>query len=212
PRLAEGPTVDPRLLVGAGTAPIELEIGPGRGGFVFERLAQFPEVRMVGLEVRLKWAKIVDDRLRARGLGDRGRIFAEDAGQAVRRFPDACIAAAFVHFPDPWWKKRHEKRLVMRDSLVDELARVIAPGGELFIQTDVEERACKYAELLAASEEFEPMAEGAYASDHPYGARSPRERRAMTDGLPIFRLRYRRKGVATCSVPVLPALPVASAE
>lgn len=202
PKLPEGERVDPRLLLGAGDSPIELEIGPGRGGFLFERLAAFPELRMLGLEVRLKWAKIVDTKLRERGFGERGRVLAEDAVAAIARFPDACLSAVFIHFPDPWWKKRHEKRLVLRDALTDELGRVMAAGAELFVQTDVEERAESYAELIAASPDFEPLGETARVSDHPYVARSPRERRAMADGLPIHRLRYRRKGEGTVLVPV----------
>jgi tRNA (guanine-N7-)-methyltransferase len=203
PRLPEGEMVDPRQLVGAGPTPVELEIGPGRGGFLFERLAAFPEVRMVGLEVRLKWAKIVDAKLRDRGYGDRARVFADDAVQAVQRFPDACLSAVFIHFPDPWWKKRHEKRLVVRDRLTMELGRVMLPGAELFIQTDVEDRAQAYAELVERSDGFEPLV-GAEARvlDHPYAARSPRERRAMADGLPIHRLRYRRVGTPQVTVPV----------
>jgi tRNA (guanine-N7-)-methyltransferase len=202
PRLPDGDMVDPRLAVGAGLAPVELEIGPGRGGFLFERLAAFPEVRMVGLEVRLKWAKIVDSKLRDRGYGDRARVYAEDAVQAVQRFPDSCLSAVFIHFPDPWWKKRHEKRLVVRDRLTTELSRVMLPGAELFIQTDVEDRALAYAELVAGSDSFEPVGAEARILDHPYVARSPRERRAMADGLPIHRLRYRRVGTPLVTVPV----------
>jgi tRNA (guanine-N7-)-methyltransferase len=202
PKLPEGERVDPRLLLGAGDSPIELEIGPGRGGFLFERLAAFPDLRMLGLEVRLKWAKIVDTKLRERGFGERGRVLAEDAVAAVARFPDACLSAVYIHFPDPWWKKRHEKRLVLRDALTEELGRVMAQGAELFVQTDVEERAESYAELIAASKDFEPFGETARVSDHPYVARSPRERRSMADGLPIYRLRYRRKGEGTVLVPV----------
>jgi tRNA (guanine-N7-)-methyltransferase len=111
----------------------------------------------------------------------------------------------FVHFPDPWWKKRHEKRLVLQSTLLSQLARVVIPGGELFIQTDVEERAERYAAIVAGCADFEPLTPGVYSSDHPYGARSPRERRAMTDGLPIFRLRYCRTGAATGAVPVCAA-------
>ncbi|MGC4066289.1 MAG: tRNA (guanine-N7)-methyltransferase [Polyangiaceae bacterium] len=198
----KGSGFDPRFLLGAGDSPIELEIGPGRGGFLFERLAAFPELRMLGLEVRLKWAKIVDTKLRERGFGDRGRVLAEDAVAAVARFPDACLSAVFIHFPDPWWKKRHEKRLVLRDALTDELGRVMAKGAHLFVQTDVEERAESYAKLIAASPDFEPFGETARVSDYPYVARSPRERRAMADGLPIHRLRYRRKGEGSVLVPV----------
>lgn len=201
-RLPEGSTVDPRLFVGAGSTPVELEIGPGRGGFLFERLAAFPQIRIVGLEVRLKWAKIVDAKLRERGHGDRARVFADDAVAAVGRFPDACLSAVFIHFPDPWWKKRHEKRLVVRDSLTTELGRVMAPGAELFIQTDVEERAAAYADLVAKCDSFAPAEAEPRILDHPYIARSPRERRAMADGLPIHRLRYRRIGSPVVAVPV----------
>lgn len=192
PRLPEGERVDPRELLHSPGAPVELEIGPGRGGFVFERLAAEPSARLVGLEVRLKWATIVDRRLKERGLSERGRIFAEDARLAVRRFPDACLSRVFVHFPDPWWKKRHSKRLVLGRPLLAELARALVPGGEVFVQTDVEERARLYEELFSSAPEFAPFGETARLSENPYGARSPREHRAIEDGLPVFRLRYRR--------------------
>ena len=85
PRLPEGDLIDPRLLLGAGAAPIEIEIGPGRGGFVFERLAADPEVFMLGLEIRRKWATIVDNRVRERGLGGRARVLAERPDVRQRR-------------------------------------------------------------------------------------------------------------------------------
>jgi len=190
PRLPEGESVDPRLLVGAGTTPIEIEIGPGRGGFVFERLAADPAVRLLGLEIRRKWATIVDDRLRERGLGDRARVLAEDARSAFPRFPAACARAVFVHFPDPWWKKRHAKRLVITTELLPQLCRVLEPGGALFIQTDVAERAQEYADLVATEPRLVPQHAG-FEAENPFAARSPREHRAIADGLPIYRLNYR---------------------
>jgi len=193
PRLPEGEIVDPRPLVGAGAAAIELEIGPGRGGFILERLAADPDARIIGLEIRRKWATIVDRRIADQGFGDRGRVFCDDARQALRRFPDACLRVVYLHFPDPWWKKRHQKRLVLGPELLSELARVIVPGGELFVQTDVEERATSYAGLLAGDSRFSPWGSTPEVEDNPYAARSPRERRAIADGLPVTRLRYRRR-------------------
>lgn len=192
PVLPEGVAVDPRALVGAGAAPIELEIGPGRGWFLIERLAAEPGARMIGLEIRRKWATIVDRRLRDRGFGDRARVFAEDARDAVRRFPDACVRIAYLHFPDPWWKKRHQKRLVLTPELCRELARVIEPGGELFVQTDVAERAEGYQQVVSLEPRFEPWEGGPRIDENPYGARSPRERRAIEDQLPVVRMRWRR--------------------
>ena len=193
PQLPEGDPVDPRELVGSGTAPIELEIGPGRGWFLFERLEAAPRVCLIGLEVRRKWAQIVDQRLASRGHGARARVFAEDARLAVRRFPDACVAVVFVHFPDPWWKKRHQKRLVVTTELGNEAARILVPGGQLFVQTDVAERAEAYQEALGAVSGLEPAGdEGPRIGENPFEARSPRERRCIEDGLPIHRLLYRR--------------------
>jgi tRNA (guanine-N7-)-methyltransferase len=172
----------------------ELEIGPGRGGFIQERAALRPDVGIVGLEVRRKWAAIVDGRLAARGLGDRARVFAEDAKDAlVRLSPPHCLGVVYLHFPDPWWKKRHQKRLVLEPSLLDPIARLLAPGGELFVQTDVEERADQYEALLRADARFVPAGDHpgqARLAENPYEARSPRERRALADGLPIYRVRF----------------------
>jgi tRNA (guanine-N7-)-methyltransferase len=191
PRLPEGESVDPRVLLGADNAAVELEIGPGRGGFLFERLAVDPNVRMLGLEIRRKWATLVDERLRAKGLGDRARVLAEDAKSALPRFPASCVRAVFVHFPDPWWKKRHHKRLVVTAELLTQVCRVLCPGGELFIQTDVSERAEAYAELVAAEPRLRPVGAGPrFAGENPFGARSPREHRAIADGLPIYRLHF----------------------
>lgn len=213
PRLPDGP-IDPLALfspasvppaasdkVASATTPVsapgrprvELEIGPGRGWFIVERLEVDPSVRLLGLEIRRKWATIVDERLAKRGHAARARVFAEDAKQALPRFLPASLDVVYLHFPDPWWKKRHQKRLVLAGDLLQELGRVIVPGGELFVQTDVAERADEYQELLDAAPDFEPASDSARIEDHAYGARSPRERKAIEDGLPIFRLLYRRK-------------------
>lgn len=174
--------------------PVELEIGPGRGWFTVERLEAAPQARVVGFEIRRKWATIVDERLKKRGLSERGRVFAEDAKLALPRLLPETIAIAYLHFPDPWWKKRHSKRLVLGDPLLEALARVMVVGGELFIQTDVMERAAEYEAVVARSPSFEAFAETARVEDHPYVARSPRERKAIEHGLPIARLRYRCLG------------------
>jgi tRNA (guanine-N7-)-methyltransferase len=195
-RLPEGEVVPVGDLV-PGSGPIEIEIGPGRGGFLFERAAASPAARLVGLEIRLKWAALVDERLRARGLGGRARVFNADAREALPRLsPDDSVTAFFLHFPDPWWKKRHEKRLVMGASLLDEMARLLVDGGSIFLQTDVEERAELYEAHFQGHPAIEPAGDrpgSPLLSENPYGARSPREHRAIADGLPIHRLGYRRR-------------------
>ncbi len=194
PRLPEGDSIDLRALVRGDW--MELEVGPGRGWFLVERAAAEPKAALVGLEVRRKWASIVDERLAKRGLGATARVFAEDAGIALPRIhPDASVRRVFVHFPDPWWKKRHRKRLVVKEGFVAEVARLLERGGELYVQTDVEERAVEIEALVAEESRLVPAGDtndGPRMADNPYEARSPRERRAIADGLPVHRLRWRR--------------------
>ena len=106
--------------------------------------------------------------------------------------PDAILARVFMHFPDPWWKKRHAKRRLVGPDVLDQLARLLRPGGELFFQTDVEERVQEALGELAAHPGFRLEGDGLIPAN-PYGARSNRERRAIADGLPIYRvLAFRR--------------------
>ncbi len=192
PRLPDGTALDLSDLV-VGSEPVELEIGPGRGWFLVERLQVDPTLRILGLEIRRKWATVVDRRLARLGLGTRARVFAEDARYALPRVKPASVARVFIHFPDPWWKKRHRKRLVVAPEVIAEVARVLVPGGELFIQTDVEERALDYEQVVAAEPRLEPWGATPRIDENPYEARSPRERRALEDGLPVHRLRWRRR-------------------
>ena len=196
PRLPEGDHVDLRSVVRG--AELELEVGPGpKAGFLCERAVSAAESGLVGLEIRKKWAAVGDARLAKQGHAARARVFCEDARQALPRLgPDGGVARVFLHFPDPWWKKRHTKRLVMGDVFLAEVARLLRPGGELYVQTDVEERAELYERVVTAHEAFAPAGDAAGSAqvrENPYAARSPREHRAIADGLPVHRMRWIRR-------------------
>ena len=195
PRLPLEPReVDIRTLVSGDW--IEIEIGPGRGSFMLERVTHEPNVAMIGFEIRRKWSAIVDARLAKAGFAKRARVLSEDAREALARLvPDRSVRRVFLHFPDPWWKKRHEKRIMLAPALVNEVARLLEPNGEFFVQTDVEDRAAQVDAILAADARFAPAGDAGSSRlvENPYVARSPRERRAIADGLPIHRLRYTRR-------------------
>jgi tRNA (guanine-N7-)-methyltransferase len=179
-----------------GDAPLEIELGPGRGSFLLERCVTEPNVRLLGIEVRRKWASVVVDRLERRGYRERARVVCNAAMLALTRLlPAGSVQAVFVQFPDPWWKKRHEKRLLVVDEVLIEVARLLCDSGVLFIQTDVPERADQYERLVAARPELVPAGDAPDScrlAENPYAARSNREHRADEDGLPVYRLRYRR--------------------
>lgn len=178
-----------------GSGPVLLEIGSGRGMFALQYAAQHPDHRLLALEIRRKYAVLLSERLAARGF-HHARCYAEDARAVLPRLvPDGSVHFVAIHFPDPWWKKRHAKRLVVGDKLVNELARLVAPGGLVFVQTDVDSRAEEYFQRFTAVPYFvnsDPEGER-FVSESPFApARSNREVRAMADGLPIRRMVFRR--------------------
>ena len=173
-------------------AEIEMEIGFGRGLFLIQRALAAPGAHLLGLELKKKLVYQVDRRCRRLGLS-RVRALAGDARTILPGVrPDASIARVFMHFPDPWWKKRHQKRRLIADDMLAHIARLLRPGGELFIQTDVEERAQEALAQLRERPEFE-LPEGGLLDRNPYSALSNREQRAIGDGLPIYRVLARRR-------------------
>jgi tRNA (guanine-N7-)-methyltransferase len=174
------------------SGPIEIEIGFGRGMFLLERARAAPEARLLGIEIKRKWAYLVSQRAQRMNLHG-VRVFGADARDVLSRLtPDHSVQRVFMHFPDPWWKKRHAKRRLRGEQTLDPIARLLAPGGELFIQTDVDDRAQTFADELRAHGEFE-LPESTYLAENPYRARSNREKRACADDLPIFRIQARRR-------------------
>ncbi|MFT3922669.1 MAG: tRNA (guanosine(46)-N7)-methyltransferase TrmB [Myxococcales bacterium] len=192
PRPPEGPLDLVTLLPGSGE--IELEIGFGHGLFLYERAALRPQARLLGMEIKKKWSYLVAERCRRRGLGN-VTVWGADAREVLARVPGASVARVFMHFPDPWWKRKHEKRRLTGDTLLDQIARVLMPGGEFFVQTDVHDRAERHLAALRDHGGFELAGQGGYIVENPYGARSNREARAAEDGLPVHRtLAIKRAG------------------
>ena len=170
----------------------ELEIGFGRGVFLIERAQIAPASRILGVEIKRKWAYLVYQRVQRLGLSN-VCVYGADARDVLSRLqPRGGLARIFMHFPDPWWKKRHAKRRLRGAATFDPAARLLRQGGELFIQTDVEERAEAFLADLREHGAFE-LPEAGYCGENPYAAQSNREKRALADGLPIFRILARRR-------------------
>ena len=164
--------------------PLELEIGFGRGRFLMERARAAPGSRIVGIEIKAKWAHLVEERRKRDGLENACALSGDAREVLPRAQPDGCLTRVFVLFPDPWWKQRHVKRRVVDDGFLDQIARLVKKGGELYVATDVEDRAESMAERIAEHGAFELRE----CLENPYGARSNREARAEEDGLPFQRI------------------------
>ena len=111
---------------------------------------------------------------------------------APRLFRAGSLAVIHVHFPDPWWKRRHHRRRLVDEGMSTLLLRLLRPGGLLDFRTDVERYALEAIERLEA-EGFENEAgRGTFADAPPDEIPSTREKRYVATGQRVWRLRLRR--------------------
>jgi tRNA (guanine-N7-)-methyltransferase len=130
-----------------------LEIGFGAGGHLLWQAEANPHIGFIGCEPFLNGVfKAV------RGIGEAGlrnvRLHDDDARQLLDWLPDRCLGRVFVLFPDPWPKKRHHKRRLLRQGGLARLARVMRPGAEVRFATDIEDYAKMVLEGIGASADF----------------------------------------------------------
>lgn len=120
-------------------APVEVEIGVGKGRFVLEQAAARPEVDFLALEWSLKHLRVAKERAGRRRIGN-VRFYRADARHVVGHLiPPASISRLHIYCPDPWPKKRHRKRRFFTRATVQDLERILRPGGYLDLSTDVGE-------------------------------------------------------------------------
>ncbi len=177
---------------------VEVELGCADARFLFERAAAHPAVTCVGVEIRADLVEDVNRRAAAAGLANLRAVFAHINLDLDRLFPDGRLARVFVNFPDPWFKRRHQKRRALTAEVADEIARKLADGGELLFQSDVFDLALDAMAVIEASGRFANVrAPWSFLDDHPFGARSLREVRVAERGLRIWRMLYQKPGRKT---------------
>lgn len=133
--LADRGTVDFAAIFG-NSRPVEIEIGTGKGTFLMARAAARPEINFIGIEWARAYALYSADRFRRAGLAN-VKMLRTDAGVLVRKcIPTASVWRMHIYFPDPWPKARHHRRRLIQDSFVNELRRVLLPGGQVLVVTD----------------------------------------------------------------------------
>jgi len=171
---------------------MELEIGSGHGGFALAFGARHPDRALVAIEQRRKFATELAAKVESRSLGKVLALLGDARLLIPRLFRPRSLAAIHVHFPDPWWKRRHHRRRILDDGVSRLFFNLLAPGGELDFRTDVE----RYGrDALAVLEEvgFQNAAgPGRFADRAPDELPSTREKRYLATGQQVWRLRMVR--------------------
>lgn len=133
--------------------PVVLEIGFGMGQSLVTMAKNAPETNFMGIEVHRPGVGSCLALAHAEGVSNL-RVMSHDAVEVLEHMiPDASLERVQVYFPDPWHKKRHNKRRIIQSAFVALLARKIKANGCLHLATDWQE----YAEHMLAVLQASPL-------------------------------------------------------
>lgn len=185
--LPEQSMINPLDLFSLPVEDLWVEIGFGGGEHLAAQAALHPNIGFVGCEpfvngVASLMVDIQDQSLR------NIRVVKDDARLLLARLPDQSVGRIFVLFPDPWPKKRHNKRRIIQNTTVDTFARILKPGSLLQMATDDPDYAQWMQNIMGQHREFELVLEGrTSATERP-------------QDWPLTR--YEQKGIAQGRAPV----------
>ncbi|MES2973329.1 MAG: tRNA (guanosine(46)-N7)-methyltransferase TrmB [Pseudomonadota bacterium] len=152
-------TIDLPAMFGR-SAPTILEIGFGMGEATAHIAALRPQDNFLCCEVHEPGVGALLKRIGEQGLQNI-RILAHDAVEVIdNMLPAGVLDGVHVFFPDPWHKKKHNKRRLLQPPLVAKLAARLKPGGYLHCATDWEPYAQQILEVLSAEPLLKNTADG----------------------------------------------------
>lgn len=190
-------TIDPEPVAIPEGREVEVELGSAEAHFLMDRARVAPQGLYIGVEIRRDLVVKANDECAREGLPQVRSVFANISVDLPRLFPAGRVRRFFLNFPDPWFKAKQHKRRVMSPALVEDLHRLLIPGGEVFVNTDIFDIALDaMAELEAEPpRRFENLrAPWSFLPENPFAARSRRERQCEGEKVRIWRLGYRRIG------------------
>lgn len=173
------------------SAPRILEIGCGMGETTAAIAAAHPQNDYLGIEVHTPGVGSLLKEIATRELTNL-RVIQHDAVEVVRdMLAPRSLSGVHIFFPDPWPKKRQQKRRLVQPPFVHLLAQRLLPGGYIHCATDWQE----YAEQMLAVLSAEPLLENTASGFSPRPAYRPQtkfETRGLRLGHGVWDVIFRR--------------------
>lgn len=140
-RLTENADLDPASLFDAPFPQYMLEIGFGNGEHLTALLRAFPDIGFIGAEPYLNGMAAFLKDINEPSIPNNIRVLMNDAMMIAKSLKPETLDKIYVLNPDPWPKKRHHKRRIINQDNLDTFARILKPGGNLVMATDVDDLA-----------------------------------------------------------------------
>lgn len=168
-------------------APLEVDLGCGDGLFLVAIAEKFPERNFLGIERMRGRVRSACGRAGRQALRN-VRVLRVETSYAVEYLlPPGSTTVTHLLFPDPWPKKRHQRRRIVTSGFLAAVYRMLAPEGSFRIATDQADYFDAIRQLLAGS----PFIEEAAGPEEAFPL-TTFEKRFRAVGTPIYRLVLRK--------------------
>ena len=174
--------------------PVHVEIGSGKGTFLVGEAQNLPDDNFLGIEWAGRYYRCAVDRMGRRGLTNVKIIRTDAAVFLAEHVPDGSVDCFHIYFPDPWHKKRHNKRRLICPANLENFIRCLKVGGQMRIATDHADYFEQIKTVLAGR--TKQLKETEFA--RPAGAETGEhvgtnfERKYIKDQRPIYTIAMRR--------------------
>ena len=176
------------------TAPITLEIGFGNGESLLEQAINNPERNFLGIEVHTPGVGHLIHGAQQAGISNL-RVIRHDAVEVLNhQIPENSLDKVQLFFPDPWHKKRHHKRRILKSDFVETIRKHLRIGGHFHMATDWENYAEHMLETMDQHQGFFNTAgEAHFVSAQDLRPETKFERRGLKLGHGVWDMLYQRK-------------------
>ena len=177
--------------------PIHIDIGSAKGEFLIELASKYPEWNFLGLEIREPLVSSSERKRKNLELENLKFLFCNVNVSLDEWLSDLDydqLKRVSVQFPDPWFKRKHFKRRVLKLNLLNSIARYMSKDGELFIQSDIFKLIESMTNIIDTSNYFDRrFVDGLkWLDKNPYSVSTDREFFVIGKNLPIYRAMYIR--------------------
>jgi tRNA (guanine-N7-)-methyltransferase len=170
--------------------PLTVEIGFGMGDSLLEMAAANPQINFLGIEVHKPGVGKLLHGVVEQNLSN-VKVFCHDAKEILAHcLPPASIARLLIFFPDPWHKKRHNKRRLVQTDFITQQLPLLADGGRIHLATDWEPYAEHMVEAMEAVEGIENLNGAGQFWQQPDRPETKFERRGIRLGHGVWDLIY----------------------
>jgi tRNA (guanine-N7-)-methyltransferase len=172
-------------------APLEIEVGSGKGLFLQNAAERTPKHNFLGVEVSFKYAQFTAARLAKCHIANAIAVHGDGLRLFRELVPERSLEAVHVYFPDPWWKTRHHGRRVLNEAFLTDVVRTLRVEGRLHFWTDVQDYFDATLQIIAEKTPLEgPVAVPERSAQHDLDYLTHFERRTRLNEAPVYRAEF----------------------